>query len=142
MSFSYAPTQVIYLGLGTFCISAAVTKIAILFQYLRIFEKGKVRMLCIGMLAFTGVWGFFFSFIAWFPCFPVRGAYDISVKARCYGFLSRRPTEFTLTMETHAISNMLLDIIILIIPMVLFRKPGLKSRQIWGMIGVFFLGAV
>lgn len=134
--------QRLYLGLGTFCLSAVLIKLSILLQYLRIFEKGRVRMLCLIMLLITGVWGFVFLFISWFPCFPVRKAWKTDVKGKCYGFMSKSSLEFTLALESHASSNMLLDVIILIIPMVLFRKPGLKKRQIWGMIGIFTLGTM
>jgi hypothetical protein len=132
----------LYLGLGTFCLSAAFIKLSILCQYLRIFEKGRVRMLCLVMLIITGVWSFVFLFISWFPCFPVHKAWKADVKGKCYGFRSRNALEFKLALESHASSNMLLDVIILIIPMVLFRKPGLKRRQIWGMLGIFTLGAI
>jgi hypothetical protein len=132
----------LYLGLGSFCMATIFIKLSILFQYLRIFEKGRIRMLCLVMLIITGLWGFAFAFISWFPCFPVRAAWNKEIKGRCYGFMSDNALEFTLALESHASTNMLLDIIILVIPMVLFRQPGLTKRQIWGMIGIFSLGAV
>ncbi|KAF2202431.1 hypothetical protein GQ43DRAFT_462388 [Delitschia confertaspora ATCC 74209] len=132
----------LYCGLGMFCISAVFIKISILCQYLRIFEKGRMRKLCMAVLVITAMWGTAYSFISWVPCFPVRAAWDPDVKGKCYGFMSKSKTESIMSLESHAGTNMLLDIVILMIPMVLLRKKGLSRRQIWGMIGVFSLGAV
>jgi hypothetical protein len=122
--------------------NCCVIKVALLLQYLRIFKAGHMRWICIGLLVAVTLWGIAFSIIAWFPCFPVRGYWDRTVAANCYGFGLGDLDSFIATYKAQAATNMLFDISIFIAPMVLFRTPNLRSKNVLAMAGVFTFGAV
>lgn len=43
-----------------------------MFQYLRVYPKTSLTYrLSLYTLIFTAIWGAVYSFMAWFPCFPV-----------------------------------------------------------------------
>lgn len=79
--------QRFYIANGTYSVSTALIKLSLLFQYLRIFDSGPVRKLCIWLIVIISCWGAAFSFMAWLPCFPVRAYWDWSLAgARCYAY--------------------------------------------------------
>lgn len=103
--------------------STALIKASLLFQYLRIFDRGNTRMLCIIVLVITCLWGMAYSLLAWFPCKPIYGYWDWSKSEQCWAFASLDPNEFFATYASHAVINMVLDFVVLAIPMPLyFRK--------------------
>jgi hypothetical protein len=110
-----------------------------------------MRWVCIGLLVAVGLWGLTFSFMAWFPCFPVKAYWDRTTRAtnysskpdyKCYGFGFAEDTSFVATYKAHSTSNMMFDVLIFLAPMVLFRTPNLKFKNIVAMAGVFTFGAV
>jgi hypothetical protein len=79
--------QHFYVANGTYNVSTTLIKLSLLFQYLRVFEAGAVRKLCIGMIVLISCWGFAYSFMGWFPCFPIRAYWDWSLTdATCYAY--------------------------------------------------------
>ncbi len=62
-------------------------KLSLLLQYLRIYERGRMRIFCRAMIGIISIWGLVFSFMAWFPCFPVRAYWDWEItEATCYAW--------------------------------------------------------
>ena len=61
------------------------------------------------------VWCLAFSFVAWFPCFPVARSWDDSIKGHCYGFGAGATDlrQFWITLVGHAATNMAGDVVIL-----------------------------
>lgn len=49
---------------------------------------------------------------------------------------------FVATFTSHAASNMVLDFIVFITPMVLFAEPRLKKKSVLGMAGIFIFGSM
>ncbi|KAI4696592.1 uncharacterized protein J4E88_000769 [Alternaria novae-zelandiae] len=131
-----------YFEMAIYVTNCGVIKIALLLQYLRIFKAGLMRWICIGLLVAVTLWGIAFSITAWFPCFPVRGYWDRTVSANCYGFGLGDLDSFIATYKAQAATNMLFDISIFIAPMVLFRTPNLRSKNVFAMAGVFTFGAI
>ena len=84
--------------------------------------------------------GFFIA--AWFPCFPVRGVWDRTIPATCYGFGLGDVESFVAMFKAHAASNMAFDVIIFIAPMVLFGRANLRPKNVLAMAGVFAFGAL
>jgi hypothetical protein len=129
-------------------VATTFIKCSLLFQYLRIFQTGKLRLVCIVTLVVVGLWGFTFSFMALFPCFPPKAYWNYKItNARCYAFGSINSSrhnigEFVATYETQAGTNMALDAACLLIPSALFFRKDTKKRQIWGIVTLFVLGAV
>ncbi|KAK6843457.1 hypothetical protein PG987_004317 [Apiospora arundinis] len=82
-----------------------------------------------GDFAIDGSLGIVYSFISWFPCFPVNHVWELKPDAKCYGYGSSRPSEFSATYESHTAINMILDVIVLIIPMPLLFKEGTGFAQ-------------
>jgi hypothetical protein len=106
-----------------------------------------MRWICIGLLVTIALWGLTFSVLAWIPCVPVRAYWDRLnyPNAKCYGFafadLDDMPV-FVSLFESHTALNVILDFIVFITPMVLFREPNLRMKSKFAMAGIFVLGAV
>ncbi|KAI0010813.1 hypothetical protein F4779DRAFT_576207 [Xylariaceae sp. FL0662B] len=122
--------------------STTFIKISLLFQYLRIFDSGGLRMACIVMLVATGLWGFVSSFMAWFPCFPDASGFWIWENRRaCYAYGSHDPEVFFATYTIHAVINMALDLIVFAIPIPYYKRTTQRRTKI-GLICLFISGAV
>jgi hypothetical protein len=116
-------------------------KVSLLLQFLRIFKAGLMWWTCIVLLVTVTLWGIGFSFLAWFPCFPVRGYWDRSVPAHCYGYGLGNVADFVNIYKAHSASNMAFDIAIFLTPLVLFGRPSLKAKNLLAMAGIFTFGA-
>ncbi|KAI1855262.1 hypothetical protein JX266_000127 [Neoarthrinium moseri] len=111
-----------YVANASYNMSTALIKMSLLFQYLRIFDRGKTRILCIALLCFIGLWGLAYSALAWFPCSPVSGYWDWLSGPQCWAFASLDGPEFYATYASHAVLNMVLDFIVLATPMPLYFR--------------------
>lgn len=120
----------------------ALIKISLLLQYLRIFKDGAMRRICIAMLVIVSLWGLGFAICGWFPCSPIRGFYKQDVQANCYGFGLHTLDSFAAMFKAHSSTNMAFDVIIFLMPLVLFSTPHLKLKNLISMTGVFFFGGV
>jgi hypothetical protein len=101
-----------------------------------------MRWVCITLIAIVSLWGLAFMFVGWFPCFPVRGAWQRNIGAKCYGFGLGNVHEFIMIFKIHSSSNMVLDVLVFLTPMVIFRTPTLKIKNLVAMAGVFTCGAM
>ncbi|KAI5860941.1 hypothetical protein GGS23DRAFT_578065, partial [Durotheca rogersii] len=136
------PLQVFYVINASYNVSTTLIKISLLFQYLRVFRDGKMRVICITMLVLTGLWGGAYSFMAWVPCFPVRGYWTWSVGAKCYGFGSTKADEVFAVWVSHTAVNAVLDMVVFLIPMPLYFERGTTRRTKVGLAGLLVLGSV
>ncbi|KAI0136474.1 hypothetical protein BJ170DRAFT_13574 [Xylariales sp. AK1849] len=118
-------------------------KLALLFQYLRVYGRGHIMYkVTLFMIIFVGLWGFSYSFIAWVPCVPVRSFWEAPPDARCWGYGSSIPSQFTATFESHTTFNMILDLIILTIPLPLLFKEGTAFKQRLRILALLFIGSI
>lgn len=122
--------------------STAFVKLALLFQYLRIYSEGLLRRVCIGLAVITTIWGCVYAFLAWFPCFPVRGYWTWTITAQCYGYGSLVPESFYATYSSMSAINMVLDFIILAIPIPLYFRKDTPSRTKLGLCGLLVMGGL
>ncbi|KAH7084880.1 hypothetical protein BKA63DRAFT_4610 [Paraphoma chrysanthemicola] len=131
-----------YLENSLYLTETALIKISLLLQFLRIFKAGAMRWICLTLLVLVSLWGLGFAFIGWFPCFPVRGAWERTIGAKCYGYGLGDVREFVAIFKAHSASNMAFDLIIFMIPLILYTTPNLKFRNLVAMTGMFALGAL
>lgn len=137
-------TKTFYVANGAYPVSTTFIKLALLFQYLRIFEKGtKLRIVTIVAIVVVCCWGFIFSFLAWIPCVPVRAYWNWFIpdsEATRYGYGSHNPTTFVATYLANAATNMILDFVTFAIPMSLWVKKGVQGKTRMALFGLFVLG--
>ncbi|KAJ8118369.1 hypothetical protein OPT61_g647 [Boeremia exigua] len=138
------PTMMKYLYVtnAAYHTTTALIKISLLLQYLRLFHQGLLRYITLALLVAVASWGIAFSFLAWFPCLPVSGLWNRTANSKCYGFGYRTREEATLTLILFAATNMFFDIVIFLIPLTEYFRPGLRKKQILAMTGLFTMGSV
>lgn len=134
--------QYLYVTNAAYHTTTVFIKVSLLLQYLRLFRQGTLRYITIGLLILITAWGICFSFLAWFPCIPVSGFWHRTADSKCWGFGFRSMGEARRTLFTFAGTNMLFDIVIFMIPLTEFFRPGLKRKQILAMIGLFTMGSI
>ncbi|KAF1362824.1 hypothetical protein EJ07DRAFT_105658 [Lizonia empirigonia] len=132
----------LYVTNAAYHTTTALVKISLLLQYLRLFRQGTLRYICITLLATVALWGFAFSFLAWFPCLPVSGLWHRTASSKCYGFGYQTLDETKATLFSFAATNMFFDIVIFLIPLKEFIRPGLRKKEILAMTGLFSMGSL
>lgn len=120
-------------------------KLALLFQYLRIFGPGsRRRLICKCLIGFITVWGIFFCIPTWVPCLPVKAMWDLSPKSlatrRCWGFASPRLAQTLGFYITQSVTTTALDLAIFLLPLHLFFQSGTEKRTRIALIGLLLLG--
>src|SRR6266487_2297629 len=109
-----------------------LTKISILLLYFRIFVTPKFRRVCIGVLTYVTCFAISAIIATALECAPVRRVYDRSVSGTCINL-----TAFWYTV---AVSNILTDIVILLLPMPVIQTLRLPFTHKCGLMVVFALG--
>lgn len=132
----------VYIGNFPYPLSVTFIKIALLFQYLRIFKpESRLALLCKSLIAIIAIWGTVFAIIAWIPCIPLEAFWDSSITgARCWGFGSRRIGEFMRYFVAQAITTALLDFVVFIIPAHLYFKSDTPMKTRIALLCLFGLG--
>ena len=129
---------------ASFSTSNALVKLSILLQYLRVFQDRlrSLRITSMVLIFIVLIWGFAFSFMAWFPCFPVQQFYRLGSESNCYGYGSTNPMDvYTVVVASNA-TNMALDFIILVLPIPLLFTDDTIRRTKLGLVALFILGAM
>ncbi|KAL6710174.1 hypothetical protein ACN47E_009965 [Coniothyrium glycines] len=135
----------LYITNAAYHTTTALIKISLLLQYLRLFQDGARKVVCLGLLLIVILWGVAFSFMAWFPCFPVSGFWNrqqASPPAKCYAFGYANVNEAKITILVFAGTNMLLDIAIFLVPLTEYLRKDLRRKQVLAMTGLFALGSI
>ena len=127
--------------------STALIKISLLFQYLRVFERGTWTYRCaLLLLVVISLWGFAYSFIAWFSCLPNPSA-AWGNQNGCYGGASKNKHTVIRVIEAQAGSNFAFDILVLLLAFRLrFALSAKTAREVQatkvGMMVLIFLGSL
>lgn len=133
--------QAFYVGNGTYNCSTAFIKLALLFQYLKVYARNTwMHRLILASIVFTAMWGFSYSVIAWMPCIPVADFWNNPEIVRCYGYGSDVATEFVGTYESHTAVNLLLDLLVLGIPLPLLFNKHTGPAQRWRIVALILMG--
>ncbi|KAK5658437.1 hypothetical protein OQA88_1826 [Cercophora sp. LCS_1] len=133
-----------YIGSITYPLTLAFIKLALLFQYLRIFSlTSKRRVFCKWLIGFTSIWGLFYSIPTWVPCYPVSSMWDLRQPARaCWGYVSRDPAQALGFYISHSVTTTALDLVIFLLPVgLLFRRKAQKKTRV-ALMFLFGLGLV
>ncbi|KAK3381757.1 hypothetical protein B0H63DRAFT_476569 [Podospora didyma] len=133
-----------YIGNATYAMSTSLIKISLLFQYLRVIEKGTwLRKLCVGSIVVIFLWGLAYSFMAWVPCIPINSFWDFSVPhQQCFGYGSLTALEFNATYESHTATNMLFDLLVFCIPIPLYFKSETAFKTKMSLLALFTMGGL
>ncbi|KAI3392442.1 hypothetical protein diail_5686 [Diaporthe ilicicola] len=106
-----------YIANGTYPMCTTFIKLALLFQYMRLFKKGT----------------------------RLRAYWDWTIpdsQVLRYGFGSHDVDTFVATYLTNAATNVVLDLIIFAIPIPLYLENGIQTKSRWALSGLFVLGAM
>ncbi|KAK5659624.1 hypothetical protein OQA88_828 [Cercophora sp. LCS_1] len=134
--------KIIYIGGFPYPLSVVFIKLALLFQYLRIFKPGsRQAVLCTCMSVIVAIWGSIFAVITWIPCVPLQGYWDFSVaNARCWGLGSHDWDEFMRYFVGQAITTAVLDFVVFTIPAQLYFKSATQRKTRIALLCLFGLG--
>ncbi|KAF2009687.1 hypothetical protein BU24DRAFT_358434, partial [Aaosphaeria arxii CBS 175.79] len=126
----------------TYSASATFIKLSVLYQYLRFFDfqLRTARRLTWWLFGTIAAWGIAFNLLALFSCTPIRKNWDWEIKGHCIAWGSKDPDVFFETWAAHNATNMLLDILVLLLPVPFLRELRLQGKSKAGLIGVFVLG--
>lgn len=124
--------------------ATAFIKLALLFQYLRIFELHTVmRRTTIFFIVITALWGLAYSILALVPCYPVSAFWNWTVTdAVRWGFGSHDQAVFADTYISHVASNVALDLIVFALPIPLYFNPLLDMKARVGLFCLNVLGVL
>lgn len=124
--------------------STCLVKLALLLQYLRIYKEGVLRTTCLVVTAITALWGIAYTFMAFFPCFPLTAYWSLAEtsSALCYGYGATTSDAFYGTYSSASAINMILDVVILAIPVPLYFREGTPTRAKMGLLGLLFMGGL
>ncbi|KAL6154291.1 hypothetical protein ACJBU6_07559 [Exserohilum turcicum] len=141
----------IYSTNAAYAASSTLIKLSILFQYLRLFAETAPststriyhlsRRLTWGMIAVCSAWGLTFFPLALFSCRPIAKNWDPLVPGKCIGWGSKDPEEFFAMFLGHAVSNSVLDILVLLLPVPFMTALRIAGKSRAGLIGLFIMGS-
>ncbi|KAL8893469.1 MAG: hypothetical protein Q9192_005230 [Flavoplaca navasiana] len=111
-------------------------KISILCFYRTIFSTRTFRHVTYAISAICAMWMFAGFWVIIFQCRPVRAVYDTSLAATadCFPF-----ARFVFTYE---LTNALIDVAILALPMYMVRKLQMQTRQKIQVMSIFAMGGL
>jgi hypothetical protein len=93
------------------------------------------------MAVVIGLWGFAFTFMGWFACFPSPAAFWNGTSKGCYASFSPNLDVVIKTIEGHSGANVIFDFIVLAIA---FRLLFIKDAPVngKGLIALLCMGVV
>lgn len=128
------PKQIFYVANASYPSSAGLIKLALLFQYLRVYEKGTpLRMAVIITIVIVALWSLAYSILGWIPTVPVYAYWNLGMPAARYAYGSLYVEPFVLTYTSMTASNMVLDskclsLAVLIALILLLRSTSKQHR--------------
>lgn len=126
----------------TYPLALITIKLALLFQYLRIFDgASRRRRFCKWLIAFIMVWGAFFLAPSWVPCVPLANMWDFSKPPpKCWGFASSNPNQAIGFHISQGVTTTILDLIIFFLPIRLLLRPRSQRNSRVALLLLFSLG--
>ncbi|KAI1172799.1 hypothetical protein F4777DRAFT_601255 [Nemania sp. FL0916] len=118
-------------------IPRALAKLSVLYFYRRIFQGKIFSIVSLVLIIITSIWGASFFFATLFTCYPIHYAWTSTngqpeFEAHCFN-----PVPL---FYANAVSNMILDIFILLIPGSMVWPLVMPTKQKIAVIGIFALG--
>ncbi|KAJ8117651.1 hypothetical protein OPT61_g1187 [Boeremia exigua] len=137
---------------SAYCASTTFIKLAILFQYVRLFAETatsttsrqyrRARASIWIMIGLSATWGLCFFLLALFPCKPVAKNWNPSLQGKCVGWGTKEPNTFFAMWVGHATTNMVLDIVVLLLPLPFLGVLRIEGKSKVGLIALFAMGGV
>lgn len=128
---------------ATYPCSTCLIKLALLFQFLRVYDRGtRLWTTTLALILFTGLWGLAYGILAWFPTSPVDAYWNLAKPAARYAYGTLSADVFVATYESHAAMNMLLDALVLAVAVPIFFRPGMRKNSYWGLMTLFVIGGM
>ncbi|KAK0369444.1 hypothetical protein CLIM01_13202 [Colletotrichum limetticola] len=133
-----------YICNAAYCMATTFIKLALLSQYLAMFEFGSLSFRLTMIVAIvTAMWGLAYSTIAWFPCDPVSSQWKLTQPATArWGFGSSDLGIYRRTYVSHVATNMVLDVLVCGLPLPWAWQHAAQKRSIYGVVFLFVLGDI
>ncbi|KAF2848643.1 hypothetical protein T440DRAFT_491055 [Plenodomus tracheiphilus IPT5] len=135
-----------------YCASSAMIKLSILFQFLRLFAEtshstrtSQYRLACRltwALIIISAMWGLSFVLLAIFSCNPIAKYWNPTLAGRCLGWGTKNPDDFFAMFLGHSVSNSVLDIMVLALPVPFLSMLRLAGKSRAGLILLYSLGCV
>jgi hypothetical protein len=145
-------SQHVYTTNAAYSASATLIKLSILFQYLRLFAESAsttssahyrlARRLTWCLITLCSAWGLTFFLLAVFSCNPVSKNWNPYIQGKCIGWGSKEPNQFFAMFLGHALSNAVLDALVLLLPVPFLTMLRLAGKSRAGLFTLFALGCV
>jgi hypothetical protein len=88
------------------------------------------------------MWGLAFFVLAVFPCNPIAKDWHPQLDGTCIGWGSKDPDKFFQMFLGHSASNMVLDLLVLVVPIPFLSMLRIAGKSKVGLITLFTLGIV
>ncbi|KAM5386938.1 hypothetical protein ACJZ2D_000231 [Fusarium nematophilum] len=128
----YLQAQMFYFSILFYNVSMMFVKLTFLLQYYRVLATEDMRKWYIVVMVLVTGWTMSQVFVSVFNCWPIRGFWDMSVKAKC---IPQRPLWYI-----NAAGHIFTDLVILIMPIPAITRLKLPRRQRIILILIFGLG--
>ncbi|ETN45870.1 uncharacterized protein HMPREF1541_00051 [Cyphellophora europaea CBS 101466] len=134
-SHTTAANRIFFIGGVIYVAAVAMTKMAFLLFYIRLFPTLKFGRIAYPLLALTFVQGTIFTFLFLFQCSPINYAWlqwDGEADGTCLNF--------DIGAAIHAIVNIILDFLIFALPVFQLRKLNMSKKRRWQVLLMFAVG--
>jgi hypothetical protein len=94
------------------------------------------------MIGLTACWGITFLCLALFSCTPIQKNWNFTLEGKCVAWGSKDSNVFFASWAAHAASNMMLDILVLLLPIPFLGGLRMGGKTRLGFICLFSMGGV
>ncbi|KAF2279130.1 uncharacterized protein EI97DRAFT_456523 [Westerdykella ornata] len=125
--------------------STTCIKLALLLQYLRLFDISSRKLpttLTRAMIILISLWGATFFLLALFSCRPIAKNWNWMLPGTCVAWGSKDANVFFACWAAHAASNMMFDILVFALPTPFLRDLRMQGKTRVGLVALFSLGGI
>ncbi|KAF6831613.1 integral membrane protein [Colletotrichum plurivorum] len=120
--------------MAIYCLSVTTAKMSLLVLYLRLSPDRLFRIVVISLIAFTTAYGLAYPFLIILGCRPIEASWNPALMrgAKC---VDKQAIYYALS-----ITNILMDVVCLILPLKIIIPLQMGTRQKWSLIALFATG--
>jgi hypothetical protein len=130
-----ATLEIFFVGGVIYVAAVALTKMAFLLFYIRLFPTRAFGRIAYPLLAITAIQGIIFTCLFIFQCSPINYAW-----LQWDGEASGTCLNFDVGAAIHAIVNIILDFLIFALPVFQLRKLNMSKKKRWQVLSMFAVG--
>ncbi|KAH7324730.1 hypothetical protein B0I35DRAFT_475953 [Stachybotrys elegans] len=127
-----ASLQLFYFGEALYYITVSLTKVSILFLYLKLFPQQNYRLFIWSFMAFVALTGFTCTVAGLFQCDPIEKAWRTQLPGTCFNVVA--------LFMSNAALNIFQDIVIYLLPVPMLWRVQVPLKQRIALICVFVVG--